>query len=84
VKTILDTFSRCAVRANCPFRKERAIDLAPARLAGIVSDLLSDDWSAFYCRKTVHNDRSGAEWDENGTHEASGAREHVRRRDDLP
>ncbi|MGF6641745.1 hypothetical protein [Paraburkholderia sp. MM6662-R1] len=73
MKTILDTFF--ALRrpcANCPFRKEGAIDLAPGRLEGIVTGLLMDDSSTFHCHKTVHNDRTGGEWDEEGSYRASG------------
>lgn len=73
MKTILDTFF--ALRrpcANCPFRKEGAIDLEPGRLAGIVSSLLDGEATTFHCHKTVHNDRTGGEWGEDGEYRASG------------
>ncbi|GAB2875358.1 hypothetical protein GCM10027093_08460 [Paraburkholderia jirisanensis] len=59
--------------ANCPFRTHGAIELAPGRLAGIVDGLVNDDRSTFHCHKTVHNDRTGGEWDDEGTYHASGS-----------
>src|SRR5258708_6854075 len=73
MKTILDTFF--ALRrpcANCPFRKEGAIDLEPGRLAGIVEGLVSGEHSTFHCHKTVYNGRTGGEWDDYGNYRASG------------
>jgi hypothetical protein len=58
--------------ANCPFRKEGAIHLAPGRLKGIIDQLLQDDWSTFHCHKTVHNGRTGGEWTEDGDYQCSG------------
>lgn len=40
--------------ANCPFKKEGAIDLRPGRLEGIIADLQSDDGANFQCHKTTH------------------------------
>jgi hypothetical protein len=40
--------------ANCPFRKEGAIDLQPGRVAGIVADLRKNDMQTFPCHKTTH------------------------------
>ncbi len=59
-------------RANCPFLKHGAIELSSGRLDGIVETLVSDDHSTFHCHKTVHNDRTGGEWDEDGDYAASG------------
>lgn len=73
MRSILDTFF--ALRrpcANCRFRMEGVIDLAPGGLEGIVSGLLTDDLSTPHCYKTVHNDRTGGEWDEDGECHASG------------
>lgn len=72
MKTILDTFF--ALRrpcANCPFRKEGGVPLEPGRLAGIVEGLVSGEHTTFHCHKTVHNDRTGGEWDEAGNYRAS-------------
>jgi hypothetical protein len=52
--------------------KQGAIEPAPGRLDGIVETLVSDDRSAFHCHKTVHNGRTGGEWDEEGNYAASG------------
>jgi hypothetical protein len=57
---------------NCPFLKDGAIELAPGRLAGIIETLVTDDHSTFYCHKTVHNCRTGGDWDEDGDYVASG------------
>ncbi|HGW3237511.1 TPA: hypothetical protein ACNKCC_005820, partial [Klebsiella pneumoniae] len=40
--------------ANCPFRKEGAIELAPGRLEGIINDIVENDMTTFHCHKTVH------------------------------
>lgn len=58
--------------ANCPFRKQGAIELAPGRLDGIVETLVSDDRSTFHCHKTVHNGRTGGEWSDEGHYTSSG------------
>lgn len=58
--------------SNCPFRKEGAIELQPGRVEGIIDTLLSDDYSTFSCHKTVHNARTGGEWDDDGNYSASG------------
>ncbi len=39
--------------ANCPFRKQGAIDLRPGRLEGIIQGLLANDKEAFNCHKTL-------------------------------
>ncbi|WP_232469878.1 hypothetical protein [Burkholderia ubonensis] len=57
---------------NCPFLKVGAIELAPGRLDGIVDALLRDDRGTFHCHKTVHNERTGGEWDGDGNYVASG------------
>lgn len=57
---------------NCPFRKEGAIDLAPGRLESIIDQLSRDDWSTFQCHKTVHNEKTGGDWDDEGNYHASG------------
>ncbi|ACD21676.1 hypothetical protein [Paraburkholderia phytofirmans] len=57
---------------NCPFRKQGAIELAPGRLAGIIDGLVTDDCSTFHCHKTVHNEGTGGEWDDEGNYVASG------------
>lgn len=57
--------------ANCPFRKEGAIDLEPGRLEQIVDTLVKDDYSTFHCHKIVHSEMGG-EWDEYGNYKASG------------
>lgn len=58
--------------ANCPFLKQGAIELAPGRVEGIIDTLVSDDHSTFYCHKTVHNGRTGGDWDDDGNYAASG------------
>lgn len=57
---------------NCPFLKKGAIDLTVGRLAGIIKTLLEDDYSTFQCHKTVHNERTGGEWDDDGNYVSSG------------
>ncbi|EHD8952103.1 hypothetical protein OCP19_004830 [Salmonella enterica subsp. enterica serovar Typhimurium] len=57
--------------ANCPFRKEGAIELAPGRLEGIINDIVENDMTTFHCHKTVHL-KSGGEWDEEGNYAPSG------------
>lgn len=57
---------------NCPFRKEGAIQLEEGRLENIVDGLVTDDWSTFQCHKTVHNEKTGGTWDEEGNYTASG------------
>ncbi|MGX4925847.1 hypothetical protein ACUYF2_24335 (plasmid) [Escherichia coli] len=57
--------------ANCPFRKEGAIELAPGRLEGIINDIVENDMTTFHCHKTVHS-KSGGEWDEEGNYAPSG------------
>lgn len=57
---------------NCPFLKEGAIELRAGRLEGIVEQLVDDDHSTFQCHKTVHNERTGGEWDEEGEYKSSG------------
>lgn len=62
---------------NCPFLKDGAIELAPGRLQGIVEHLTSDDENSFWCHETVHNDRTGGEFDdETGDYRASGDEAH--------
>lgn len=58
--------------ANCPFRKEGAIELREGRLEGIIQGLIEDDQSSFHCHKIVHNERTGGEWSEEGEYQASG------------
>jgi hypothetical protein len=58
--------------ANCAFLKQGAIELAPGRVEGIIDTLVSDDHSTFYCHKTVHNGRTGGDWDDDGNYAASG------------
>jgi hypothetical protein len=58
--------------SNCPFRKEGAIELAPGRLEGIIEGLIEDDWSTFQCHKTVHSEKTGGDWDEDGNYRSSG------------
>jgi hypothetical protein len=50
--------------ANCPFRKEGAINLMPGRLASIVDEMKADDHNQFACHKTVHNRKTGGDWTE--------------------
>ncbi len=42
--------------ANCPFRKEGAIELMPGRLDSIIEGLLADDFESFLCHKTVNRE----------------------------
>lgn len=62
--------------ANCPFRREDAIELRPGRLEDIIAGLAGDDESNFYCHKTVHGPRGGTfvdvDEDEGVHYEASG------------
>ena len=57
--------------ANCPFLKKGAIELAPGRVADIISDLVKNDHSTFSCHKTVHSARGGVR-DEDGNYKPSG------------
>lgn len=57
---------------NCPLLKVGAIELSPGRLESIIDRLLNDDHSTFQCHKTVHNKRTGGEWDDAGEYHASG------------
>jgi hypothetical protein len=57
--------------ANCPFRREGAIELAPGRLDGIMQGLLANDQDTFHCHKTVHSSRGGV-WNEHGDYQPSG------------
>jgi hypothetical protein len=57
--------------ANCPFRKEGAIELRPGRLTGIIESMLENDRSTFQCHKTVYSKRGGTSDDE-GTYTPSG------------
>ncbi len=50
--------------ANCPFRREGAIELMPGRLEGIVNDLLEDDTSTFTCHKTLKSAPEPADEDD--------------------
>jgi len=59
--------------SNCPFRRKGAIQLEPGRLEGIIGHLMGDDWSTFPCHKTVHNERTGGDWTDEGEYQASGA-----------
>lgn len=58
--------------ANCPFRTVGAIELREGRLDGIIEGLIEDDHSSFHCHKTVHSERTGGEWTEEGGYQASG------------
>lgn len=58
--------------SNCPFRKEGGIQLGRGRLRGIIETLLRDDWSNFQCHRTVHNEKTGGQWGEDGAYEPSG------------
>ena len=57
---------------NCPFRKQGAIELSSGRLEGIASELLHNDMTTFQCHKTVHNARTGGEFNDDGEYQASG------------
>ena len=58
--------------ANCPFKKEGAIDLAEGRVEGIANDLMEGTYGTFQCHKTVHT-KKGGEWnEETGEYESSG------------
>jgi hypothetical protein len=46
--------------------------LQPGRLAGIIQVLVEDDQSTFQCHKSVHNARTGGDWDVDGEYVASG------------
>lgn len=48
-----DSFNMKQPCANCPFRKEGAIELMPGCLEDIVEDLARDDYSIFICHKTL-------------------------------
>lgn len=57
---------------NCPFLKDGAIVLEDGRLEGIIQSLVNDDRTTFQCHKTVHNKRTGGDWDDDGNYIASG------------
>lgn len=44
--------------ANCPFKREGAIELREGRVAQIARELIADDQTPFLCHKTVY--RTGA------------------------
>lgn len=44
--------------ANCPFKREGAIELREGRLAQIARELMANDQTPFLCHKTVY--RSGS------------------------
>ncbi|MDT4882850.1 hypothetical protein FQZ97_1188390 [compost metagenome] len=56
--------------ANCPFRKEGAIELRPGRLEGIIQGLVENDHSTFHCHKTVYSKHGGTR-DEEGSNTPS-------------
>jgi len=58
--------------ANCPFRSDgNAIPLRPGRLKEIINRISVDDFSSFYCHKTVHCD-DGGDCDDEGNYCPSG------------
>lgn len=64
---------------NCPFLKDKskAIQLDPARVPGIINDLVTGEASSFSCHKTVYHSKTGGRWvdddsDEGGHYEQSG------------
>ena len=69
--TIASQFRLKKTCANCPFRKESAIELKPGRLQGIIDNLITNDASTFPCHKTVHSSKGG-EWDDEGNYTPSG------------
>ena len=70
--TIKDYFKLKKPCDNCPFRKVGAIELSDGRLDGIIEHLESDDRQSFACHKTVHNERTGGEWDDDDEYHPSG------------
>lgn len=53
--------------ANCPFRREGAIELQPGRLEGIIEELQADDGNNFFCHKTSSGKYAGSlDVDEDG------------------
>lgn len=58
--TKCDNFNLKKPCANCPFRKEGAIELRPGRVKGIVKDLKRDDHSIFVCHKTLDSKQVSA------------------------
>ncbi len=42
--------------ANCPFRKDGAIELMPGRVDSIISALTKDDSQSFLCHKTLNSE----------------------------
>lgn len=57
---------------NCPFLKTGAIELRPGRLDGIIHEITTQD-ARFLCHKTVHNGKTGGEWDDDsGEYQPSG------------
>lgn len=61
--------------ANCPFRKEGAIELREGRLDGIKSELLENSFASFLCHKTTYP--TGGESSDCGEHyHASGKESH--------
>lgn len=71
MSTMERAFSLKAPCANCPFRREGAIELAPTRLQGIIQSLITDDHTNFPCHKSVHHPQGG-EWTEDGDYKPSG------------
>ena len=59
--------------ADCPFLKDGAIELFEGRLESIIETLM-DDRNHFLCHKTVHNEKTGGDWneDEEGGYLPSG------------
>lgn len=56
-----DPYSLKKPCANCPFLKdkEKAIQLHPSRVPGIVNELLTGEATSFSCHKTVYHPKTG-------------------------
>lgn len=56
---------------NCPFLKVGGIELRQGRLSQIIAKLIADDFLVFHCHKSVHNERTGGSFDEEGNYTVS-------------
>ena len=56
---------------NCPFLKEGGIELREGRLEEIIKTITEDDMQVFHCHKTVHNNKTGGEWNDEGNYKPS-------------
>lgn len=70
--------------ANCPFRREGAIELMPGRLNSIIEGLRKNDHDVFLCHKTVYRKRRTMRRDRVQPSACAGALAYMYREGRLP